>query len=45
MAVVRVCAVATLVVGFNFFTACFALERWHLRSHESTFKEHKKFTC
>ena len=44
-AVVGVCAVATLVVGFNFFAACFALERWHLVSQENTLKEHNKFAC
>ena len=43
MTAVRVRAVASLVVGFNFFATCFTLERWHLSSQENTPKAHNKF--
>jgi hypothetical protein len=36
-------AVASLIVGFNFFATCFTLECRHLSSKENTHKAHNKF--
>ena len=40
-AVVRVCAVAPLVVGFHFLAACFALKSWHRSSQKKIAEKHK----
>jgi hypothetical protein len=44
MAVVRVRAVATLVVSFNFLAAFFALKRWHCSSQQNITEKHNNFT-
>jgi hypothetical protein len=44
MAVMRVRAVATLVVGFNFFAAFFTLKRWHGSSQQNTTANNNNFT-
>jgi hypothetical protein len=43
MAVMRVCAVATLVVSFNFFAAFFTLKRWHNSSQQDTTANNNNF--
>ena len=43
MAVMRVRAVATLVVGFNFFAAFFTLKRWHGSSQQNTTANNNNF--
>jgi len=43
MAVVRVSAVASLVVSFNFLAAFFALKRWHGNSQQNTTANHNNF--
>jgi hypothetical protein len=43
MAVVRVCAVATFVVSFNFLAACFALKRRHYSSQQNINADNNNF--
>jgi hypothetical protein len=43
MAVVRVRAVATLVVSFNFFAAFFTLKRGHGNSQQNTISNNNNF--
>jgi hypothetical protein len=43
MAVVRVTAMASFVVSFNFFAAFFALKRWHGSSQQNTTANHNNF--
>jgi hypothetical protein len=44
MAVMRVRAVAALVVSFNFLAAFFALKRWHCSSQQNTTANNNNFT-
>jgi hypothetical protein len=44
MAVMRVRAVAPLVVSFNFLAAFFALKRWHCSSQQNTIANNNNFT-
>jgi len=44
MAIVRVRAVATLVVSFNFLAAFFALKRWHGSSQQNIPENNNNFT-
>ena len=44
MTVMRVRAVASLVVCFNFLAAFFTLKRWHDRSKQNTTTKHNNFT-
>jgi hypothetical protein len=43
MAIVRVSAVASLVVSFNFLAAFFALKHWHGNSQHNTTANHNNF--
>jgi predicted component of type VI protein secretion system len=43
MTVLRVCAVAFLVVSFNFFAAFFTLKRWHNSSKQKTAGNNNNF--
>ncbi len=44
MTVVRVCAMATFVVSFNFLAAFFALKRWHRSSQDNIAEKHNNFS-